>query len=202
MSNLKHISFLVAIALLLAGGGYAAGRYFQPPKTVMVERTKIEYVEKQVVVEKVKTEVQIVRVTDTIKNIAVDTHEERKPDGTVTIDTHTKDTTQEKTNTGTNATTDSSKATTTDKTEKIDQSRVTTITPKPTWSLSLQPGFDIAGALHHGDPYSIFPGAVNGLSLKHVVLGVSVDHHLIGPLHTGVWVNSAGAGGVLLRIEW
>lgn len=200
--NLKHVSILVLVGAVLASGGFVAGRYLTPAKVVVTEKTVVQVVEKQVIVEQVKTVVQIVRVTDTIKNIATDTHFEKKPDGTVTIDTHTKDQSQEKTGTSTNASQDANKATTTEKKETVEQSKTTTTTVQPQWSLSLQPGFDIAGALGHGDPYSIFPGAVNGLSLKHVVLGLSIDHRLIGPLHTGVWVNSAGAGGLLLRLEW
>lgn len=201
-SNLKHVSILVLVAVLLAGGGFVAGRFLTPAKTVTVEKLKIEYVEKQVVVEKVKTEVKIVRVTDTIKNVQVDRHIEKKPDGTVTIDEHTKDQSQEKTGTNINATQDANKATTIDKKETVEQSKVTTTDARPNWSLSLQPGVDIAGLLGKSDPYSIFPGAINGLSLKHIVLGVSVDHRLIGPLHTGVWVNSAGAAGLILRLEF
>lgn len=198
-SNLKHVSILVLIVLAVAAGAFATGRYLTPPKTVVVEKLKIEYVEKQVVVEKVNTVVQIVRVTDTIKNVQTDKHIVKLPDGTITIDEHVKDKSEEKTGTTTNATQDANKTSTTEKKETVEQSKVTIITPKPTWSLSLLPGFDVAGALGHGDPYSLLPSS---LPIKHLMLGISVDRRLVGPLHTGVWANSAGAGGLVFRLEF
>lgn len=202
LNNLKHVSILVVLAILLTAGGFVTGRFLTPPKTVTVEKTKIEYVEKQVVVERVVTKIQIVKVTEKANNIATDKHIVKTKDGTVTIDEHVRDTSQEKTGTNINTTTDANKATTTDKKETVETSRVTTTDGRPNWSLSLQPGFDIAGALGHGDPYSIFPGAINGVPLHHLMLGVAVDHRLIGPLFTGVWANSAGAGGLILRMEF
>jgi hypothetical protein len=202
-SNLKHTLILVGVAILLAGGGFAAGRFATPPRTVVTEKTVVQIVEKQVVVTQTKTEVQIVKVKDVAKNVAVDTHIVKNKDGSETIDTHTRDLSQTKTTVDANTSKVTNTTATKDLSEKIDQSKVTVTTyAKPNWSLSLQPGFDIAGALGKGDPYSIFPGAVNGLSLKHVVLGVSVDHRLFGPLHTGIWANSAGAGGLILRLEF
>jgi hypothetical protein len=203
LSNLKHVLILCLAAIVLAGGGFAVGRFATPAKTIVTEKTVVQIVEKQVVVTQTKTEVQVVRVVDTIKNVATDTHIVKNKDGSEIIDKHIKDESEIKAN----ATTDINKVVNTtatkDLTEKVEQSKVTVTTNlKPNWSLSLQPGFDIAGALGHGDPYSIFPGSINGLPIKHLMLGVSVDHRLIGPVFTGIWVNSAGAGGLTLRLEF
>lgn len=77
MNNLLKVALGV---LLAAGLGYAFGRYAQPAKV------------------EIKKEVQIKEVEVTRKNVVTVTREEKRPDGTVIIDTRTVDTSTEAVN--------------------------------------------------------------------------------------------------------
>lgn len=204
IQNLNHFVTYIILAVLLTAGGYAAGRWAQPAKVVVTEKLHVETVEKQVVVVQKETQVQVVRVTDTIRDQSTDTHTEKRPDGTVVTDTHVRTAAETKTDTDTNKDTKLATAKTLDLHQTTDQSKTTvTLThDNPTWAFSLMPGFDVAGALGHGSPYSLFPNSLDGVPLQHFVLGVGVDRRLLGPLYTGVWANSAGMAGITLRLQF
>jgi len=68
----KYLAMLLG-AILLAGLGYAFGRYAQPAKVV------------------IKTEIQTVEVEKKRNNIVTVTHEVEQKDGTKIIDTRTED---------------------------------------------------------------------------------------------------------------
>jgi hypothetical protein len=197
----KKLGLFALAALVLVGGGFAAGRYVAPEKVVYTERLKV--VEKEVVVRVVDTD----KVLDAIKNVSQQKDVKTKkvtvkqPDGTVTTTTETEDKTKTDTQEKTKET-DKTKTTETVVKEVIVEKEVTKTVERsrPSWSLSLQPGIDVAGALGHGSPYNLLPS--DNFLLKHAVLGISVEHRLLGPLSTGLWANTSGAGGVTLRLEF
>jgi hypothetical protein len=82
--------------------------------------------------------------------------------------------------------------------ERVD-STVTTPEPvqRPRWSLALMPGVDLPGLAGHGAPANLLSLA----GASHVVLGVSVERHIIGPMYAGVWANTSGMAGLTLRGE-
>jgi hypothetical protein len=62
-----------------------------------------------------------------------------------------------------------------------------TVTPvRPSWSLSVMPGYQ-----WHGTPALDAHGPL--------VIGASVEHRFIGPLSIGLWGSTAGAAGITLR---
>ncbi len=200
--DIKKLGLFALVAVGLVGGGYAAGRYASPEKVVYTEKIKV--VEKEVVVRVVETE----RVLDALKNVSQQKNVKTKkvtvkaPDGTTTTTTETEDKsktdTQEKTKEAEKAKT----AETVIKEVIVEKEVTKTVErSRPNWSLALQPGFDFAGALGNGSPYSLLPASENFL-LRHAILGVSVERRLLGPLSTGLWANTSGAGGITIRLEF
>ncbi len=190
---------LVVVGLGLLGGGYVAGRYASPERVVVTER--VREVEKQVVVKTVDTD----RILNALKDIKVqkDVHTvriiEKAPDGTTKTTVTSDDKSQSE-----------SKTQVQEKEHRVETKLVeklvfkerevskTVERAKPNWSLALMPGFDLAGALGQGQSYSLLPT----LPVRHLMLGASIEHRLIGPLFSGIWANTAGAGGLTLRVEF
>ena len=191
----------VAVVLALMVGSYAAGRYVTPAKVIITEKV-VTVKETQVVTvvetDKILNALKTVNRQNDVKMVKVT---QQNKDGSVT----TTETREDKTKTLTEAKTDvkeHEKASENKKEVEIQEREVTktvVATEHPDWSLALQPGFDVAGALGRGSPYSLFPDTV---ALKHVVVGLSVEHHLIGPLSTGVWGNTSGAAGITIRLDF
>jgi hypothetical protein len=200
-SRMKKYAILAAIGLSLVGGGYAAGRYAAPDKVVVTE--KVVTVHDVQIVKVVETD----KVLDALKNVSQqkDVHKTKvttkKPDGTVTttvtVDDKTKTDTQEKTKEE-----DKTKTVETKKEIEIQTREVTKIVERsrPNWRLQLISGIDMAAALGYAQPYSLLPSDSN--MLKYTVLGVGLEHKLLGPLSTGAWVNSRGQGGLTLSLEF
>jgi hypothetical protein len=198
---MKKYAILAGLALVLVGGGYAAGRYAAPEKVVVTE--KIKEVEKTVVVRVVETD----KVLEALKNVsqAKDVHKTKttvkKADGTVT----TTETTDDKTKTDTQDKTNEAEKTKTAETvtkEVVVEKEVTKTIERsrPSWRLSLQTGFDVAALTSASQPYSLLPSD-SGL-VKYMVLGIGVEHRLVGPLSTGVWANTHGMGGISFSLEF
>lgn len=200
--DIKKLGLFVLVAVGLVGGGYAAGRYASPEKVVVTEKIKV--VEKEVVVRVVETE----KVLDAIKNVSQQKNiktvkvTEKKPDGTVTVREEKSDTSKTDSQTKVKEEEKTKAAETIIKEVIVEKEVTKTIErSRPNWSLALQPGFDVAGALGYGSPYSLLPVSDNFL-LRHAILGVSVERRLLGPLSTGLWANSSGAGGITIRLEF
>jgi hypothetical protein len=179
VSKYKWILISVSGILLLVGS-FILGRYTVVPKT------NIEYVEKQVVVE--KEVVKIVEVTKTIvervhdsvteKRVHKERTEETRPDGTKIV-RETEDINVEKvvkdvdvkyvdrTNTVEKQV---------DKEVKVEVIKIVK-TPLPDWELAAKVGVNINNLLNPtlGSP---------------VVVGAEIDRRIIGPFKAGVWVTT------------
>lgn len=199
--DLKKIGTYVVVALVIAGGGYAAGRYAAPDKIVYQEKVKV------VETEKVVATVETDKILNALKQVSQqkDVHTTktvvRAPDGTTTVKVETQD----KSKTDTKVEVQDKEKKTEVVIKEVEKEVVKEVTKtvereRPSWAVSLLPGFDVAGALGAGSPYTILPS--DNYLLRHVVVGASLERRLIGPLSTGVWANTAGAGGLVLRLEF
>jgi len=193
--------YVLAAGLLLAlfAGGYATGRWAAPDHVVY--KDKIVTVDKEKLVSVVDTD----KILNALKNVNTqkDVHTvrvvEKEPDGTTKV-TVTQDD-KSKTESETKVQQKEQETKTVVQEKLVYQDRETTKLverSKPSWSFSLQPGFDFAGALGHSSSYSLLPT----LPVAHLVLGASVEHRFLGPLFLGVWGNSSGMGGLSLRLEF
>jgi hypothetical protein len=199
----KKYAIMVGVGLLLVVGGYATGRYAAPDR-VVVTKELVTVHDTQIV--KVVDQDAILKAISNL-NVQKDVHKVvtkvKAKDGTetttVTTDDKSKSETQAKVDTqvvthaiDTTHTTDTTKLTLTKTTER----------ERPNWRLSLMPGLDLAEVLGHnqGTPYNLLPSS--NAMLKYVVVGVGLEHRVIGPVSGGVWANSRGAGGLILTLEW
>jgi len=207
--DFKKIGIYIALVVALVGGGYAAGRYAAPERVVVTEKIK------EVVVEKTVATVDTEKILNALKTVQQQVAQQRdvrttktvvkKPDGTVEVRVETADKTKIDTKTDTKVEVqekDKKTEVTVKEVERVVEKEVTKIVERarPQWALTLQPGFDVAGALGYGTPYSLLP--TSNYLLRHVVVGASVERRLLGPLSSGLWANTAGAGGLLLRLEF
>jgi hypothetical protein len=197
----KAVRVLVVVLLLVAA--YAFGRYAQPAKVVVTE--KIVTVEKQVVVTQTvtKTQVQVVKVRDTQKDVHKVEVTEKKADGTVTTTVTTDDKSKSQTNINKDATADT-QTKTTDKTliTQTDDKKTVTTFGKPDWSLSIQPGFAFGDALGlgNGSSYNLLSKALP--MAPHLMANIGVEHRFIGPIFLGAWANTRLDAGLSIRLEW
>jgi len=199
--DFKKYGILAGIGAVLLLGGYAAGRYAAPERVVVTEKVKVVEVEK--IVRVVETD----KVVEALKNYAqqkdVKTKKVtvKKPDGTVTTTTETEDKTKTESQEKTKEAEKTKTAETIVKEVIVEKEVTKTIErERPKWSLGLQTGLNYPSILGSADPYTLLP--TDNLMLRHVVVGVSVEHRLIGPLSTGLWANTQGAGGISLRLEF
>ncbi len=196
-TQLHKVITAIIVGLVLVGGGFAAGRYAAPDKVVVTER--VVQVEKQVVVVQTKTEIKVVRVKDVAKDVHTEVTTIKAPDGTVTVKAVSDDKTKTHSDTKSDTTEQTSK--TVEKLVYKDRETIKTVERnRPSWSLALQPGYDFAGALGHGAPVNLLPSSLT--PFKRVVLGASIEHRVVGPLSAGVWANSQGTGGLVIRLEF
>jgi hypothetical protein len=199
MTNLKKYGIYAVAALVLAGGGYATGRYAAPDKVVVTEKLVRVETEKTVSVVDTDKILNAIKTINEARNIHKVVQKVKTPDGTVTTTTTsddktvttTKDETQNKEKTQSTTNTEKLTLQTKETTKTVERNR-------PGWGLTLSPGYDFAGALGHNNAYSVLPSG----TLQHVVLGVSLERRLIGPLSTGLWANTAGMGGLTIRLEF
>jgi hypothetical protein len=135
------------------------------------------------------------------KNVHTKKVKVKAPDGTVTTTTETDDKSKTDSQTKTNET-DKSKTTETKVVEKVVEKEVTKTVERsrPNWRLQVFTGIDVGAAIGKSTPYSLLPSDSD--LLRYVVLGIGVEHRLIGPLSTGVWVNSHAQGGLNLSLEF
>lgn len=200
-SRVKIVKIMCVLALV--AGAYGFGRYAQPAKVVVTEH--VVTVEKQVIVTQVvtKTQIQVVKVRDTQKDVHKVEVTEKKADGTVTTTVTTDDKSKSQTDVTKDATA-TSQTNTVDKTlltQTDDKKTVTTYDSKPKWSLTLQPGFEFGEAL------GVTSGSYNLLSkalpmAPHLMANVGIEHRLLGPILVGAWANTRLDAGLSVRLEW
>lgn len=199
----KNTAILVSVvALLCLAGGFGAGRYAAPTKTVVTEKVVT------VTTDKVVTTVDTDKILNALKtmNTQKDVHTvriiEKAKDGSTKV-TVTQD--------------DKSKSEATsqvqDKTQTVQtkveehvvyKDREVTKTverlSRAQWSLALQPGFEFGTALGlGGEPYNLLDRV---LPIKHVMANLTIERRLLGPLYVGAWTNTHLDGGLSLRMEW
>ena len=165
---------LVLVAVLLAGGGYAFGRYGQPAK--VVEKEKI--VEKIVYQDKIVEKIVKVMVQDKNKHTETTTH--KFPDGTVV----TKTTTDTKTDTKTNTDIDKTEEKVVYKDRIVEKEKIVEAA-KPGWRVGAGIGLSIPSTFL-GEPQIGVPG------LRGAVVEVGVDRRVFGPLWAGLHANTQG----------
>jgi len=118
---------MVLGAVALAGLGYSFGRYVQPAQV------------------QIKTQVQIKEVEVARKNVVTVTHEEKKPDGTMIIDTRIED-----------------KSTETTKTDTKEKTTETITNLKPQWKVQGLAGISLDKS---------FVGEVYGVGVERRIIG-------------------------------
>lgn len=202
------------VALALVGGGFAAGRYATPDrveykdKIVEVEANVDAYVAE---INKLQEEVHTLKTTiATAKNVTTKKVIKKAPDGTVTTTIDTVDTSKiDKTVDEKDSKKEQETKVEIRVVEKLvykDHETLKIIERnRPAWALSLMPGFDFAGAFGHGTPVNLIPNSLLPTSipgLRHIVIGTSIERRIIGPFSGGIWANTAGMGGLVLRLEF
>jgi hypothetical protein len=188
--NWKKGLIYVVIGALLAGGGFATGRWASPPTTIVTE--KIKEVEKVVVVEHLVTEVKIVRVKD--KAVAEKVHrvvvENTKPDGektkTVTEDINTDTVIHDNTNTNT-----------VEYRDRVVEKFVDRIIEKEKRVLN-RPDWRVAAGVGVAIPTFLGKEQVGVPGLQGAVIQLEVDRKILGPFFLGVWGNTQGTVGLNL----
>ncbi len=189
-------------ALVLLTLSFAAGRYTAPTKLVESKTHTETVIKLQTIEQKVDTAELLKLVRDEMAKIAKDvqktTTKVTKPDGT--IEETTVETDKSKIETGTKTTVDSSK---TDKSDvhthlldehlKLDQQFKSTETSSAKWSVGVLAGWQTLGA---APSFNLVP------TYDRLVVGVSVDHKLLGPLWVGGFGMSTGLLGIDGRLVW
>jgi len=199
-SSSKIAKIVLCIAFVV--GGYAFGRYAQPAKVVVTE--KVVTVEKQVVVTQVvtKTEVQVVRVKDTQKDVHRVEITEKKPDGTVTRTVTVDDKSKSQVDVNKGATS-ATQTNTSEKTALVqtEDKKTVTVYDKPAWSLTLQPGFAFGDAIGgNASSYNLLSKALP--MAPHLMTNIGVEHRFIGPIFLGAWASTRLDAGLSIRLEF
>ncbi len=210
-SKIAKVVLVIAIAL----GAYGFGRYAQPAKVVVTEK----------IVATSSTTVDTSQIIDTIKalNKRIDelqtvmqqknTHSvrvtEKDPNGTVktTVTTDTSQKTDTTNKTSTQVTSTAATQVKTDTTAKqvttLDKetTKTTTFDSRPSWSVTLQPGFEFGDALgNNTSSYNLLSKALP--MAPHMMANIGIERRLLGPLFVGAWANTRLDAGLSIRAEW
>lgn len=163
-------------ALILLAGAFSAGRFTAPLKTETKEVERVVYKDK--LVEVVKTvEVKAKEKTRIVYRDRVVT-----PDGTVTE----REVEKTDTKSGTETRNDGERFETHD--GEGTRELVSTVTLRPNWRVGLLAGASLT------QPLVTIAGPL--------VLGVSVEYRIVGGLSAGLWINTVGAAGLSLSLEF
>ncbi len=132
------------------------------------------------------------------KDVSKTTTKVTKPDGT--IEETTVETDKSKIENGVKTTVDSSKS---DKTETkttlldehltVDQKFKSTETSRSRWSAGVLAGWQTLGA---APSFNLIP------TYDRLVIGINIDHKLLGPLWVGGFGTSSGLFGLDARLVW
>ncbi len=169
---MKRYLVAAGVVVLALAGAFSAGRFSAP---LQVETRDVEKVVfKDRIVEKV-VEVKAKTETKIVYRDRV-----IKPDGTVTEHEVEKTATKEDT-TKTDDKTATHDGSSEHSTEKI-------VTLRPSWRVGLLAGASLR------DPLLPIAGPL--------VLGLQVDYRIVGGLSAGIWINTFGAAGLGLSMEF
>jgi len=172
------------------GGGYATGRYLAPPNTIVTE--KIKEVEKVVLVEKLKTEVQVVKVyikdqTEKIHRVVV---EGIDPPGckskTTTEDINIDSVVRENTN-----------STEIKYVDRVVEKYIDRIVEKEKQVLKTA-DWRVAGGVGVSIPYFLGQASPGVPGLNGAVIQLELDRRVIGPFYLGLFGNTQGVVGLNL----
>ena len=182
---------IVAILLLFTTLGYEYGRHKTPAKVVTV--TKTVTVDHDVIHTVTKVDKQIVYVQAEAKDIHRVIVVDRKATGEVVTTTTVQDNTKIATSDHVNKEIEQNKME--DHVIYKDREVTKTVTNnvRPNWLFGAQGGVNIGSS----DAPNLIPGLPN-----RVVVGVSAQKRIVGPVYGGIWFNSNEVGGVGLSLEF
>jgi hypothetical protein len=194
MNKLEKV-MLVAGVVIVWFGAFLGGRQ-SVQRTV---ETKVSETQKQSVEERVKT----TDVTSTVQDTAVrkdqveTVREVRRPDGTVETTRTTRHSDRvEARRSDEHQQVGERVRVETREVVRVEERRVeVTRGVRPDWVVGVMGGVsvpDLAGGGHNYIPG--LPG--------YAVVGISAQHHFIGPVYAGAWATSQGAGGLSLSVAW
>lgn len=202
-SRIKHIAVGALVALILVGGGFAAGRYAAPDRVVVTEKVRVVEVEKQVVVTQVKTEIERVYIKDEKKATHTEETDVKHPDGTV----EHKKTTDENAETVVHQQevkfVDRWNERIVEKKVEVFKDREKLIErSRPAWEIGAMGGVDLPSVFgaRESKGFSILPniGSTNIVP----VFGLDLQRRVVGPIKAGIWGLSSGAAGIKVSIEF
>jgi len=184
---LTRTRLILAGALVMAlCGSFAAGRYTRTVQTRDVVRTETQWKDREVV--KVVHDVQTVHDVATQTRTVTVTKWAKAPDGSpvVTQETHAERDQQAETKRQ-----DHTQGTQ-ERRSEAHQATVETHTTesRPNWSVSVFAGVQDGGKRL----VAALPGPL--------VVGVSAEHRLIGPLSAGIWGTTGRAAGISVRLDF
>lgn len=205
---MRRLSLLGWFAVSLLGivvlaGVFALGVYSAPTKTI--EKVKVVEVQKETTVVQQKVDLEeLKRVVADLQrrnNVVRERTVVVQPDGTRTETEKEVDKTETSSRTETTTNTSASSSTETKvwkETVRVEEKvkLVERLAAPDTWALGVQAGISLPALVG-----SDVPGFVPGLP-DAVVVGVSVDRRVVGPVWGGAWANSQAAAGVQLRLVW
>lgn len=186
-NNYKKKMYLCLVGALLLLIGYGTGRYVVPDRVVI--QTKVQEVEKAIVVEKVRTEVQVVKVAETKQRLHREETDYKHANGDeekrVTEDSNIDSVIHEQ----------DTKYVDRDVIKEVEK-RVEVIKEKfverdrPNWRLGGLVGYNFATL------------KTNALDMDGVVFGAEVQRRIAGPISIGAFGLSTGTGGLSLNLEF
>jgi len=177
---------LAGAVVLALCGSFAAGRYTRTVQTRDVVRTETQWKDREVV--KVVHDVQTVHDVATQTRTVTVTKWAKAPDGSpvVTQETHAEKDQQAETKRQDHTNSAITKASETQfkSLESYETDR------SPNWSVSVLAGVQDGGKRL----VDALPGPL--------VVGVSAEHRLIGPLSAGIWGTTSRAAGISVRLDF
>jgi len=175
---------LAGVALLAIAGSFGAGRYSRPARVVTVDkvRTEVQYRD--------RVQTQVVHDVQTVHDVATRTvtRWETVPGKPAVVVQTVERQAESRTNVRNQATQDrtsEAQATT------ITLHQTSTVYARPAWSVVLLAGVQL------GDAPRLVPQLPGP-----TVVGIALEHRLVGPVSVGVWGATSKAGGVTLRVDF
>lgn len=176
METWRRRALVAAVVVLALAGAFVGGRFSAPLQVQTVDVVKVAFQDREVVrvVEKVVQAKAQTRVVYRDRVIATD--------GTVTEHEF------EKTDTKTDTVKTSNGVKVSDRVGATESSHTQTVTLRPSWRVGLTVGASWP------KPLLAFAGPL--------VVGLQVDYRIVGGLTAGLWLNTFGAAGVGLSLEF
>ncbi len=174
--RVRELAIFIVAAVLIAVAGFSAGRFSAPVEVEERVEYRTEWREKRVEVVKWKSARAVdTKTTTTPMLLSV-------PDGGVVLATATTTETREREASagGTETHTDATRSSSGETSRKVTQ--------QPDWRLGVQVGASLR------DPLLPIAGPL--------VLGASLERRLFGGVSAGAWLNTSGAAGASLSLEF